>query len=63
MYAKRLSENKLCPPFVSGGLWRRWCLLLSASIRHHPPEVFGGANHRASKNLANIRHLDIKRID
>jgi hypothetical protein len=63
MYANYLSENKLYPPFASGGLWRTWCLLPFACIRHHPPEAFGGANHRASKDLTNIRHLAAKRED
>jgi len=63
MYVKRLSENKLCPPFTSGGLWWTCRLLSFAGIRHHPPEAFGGANHIDNKDLANIRHLDIKRND
>ena len=63
MYTNYLSTKELYPPFASGGLWRRWCLLLSAGIRHHPPEVFGGANFSCAKRLSNIRHPSTKRID
>ena len=61
MYVKRLSENKLYPPFASGGLWRTWCLFLFSGIRHYPPKHYGGANHIASKDLTNIRRLTAKR--
>ena len=63
MYANCLLKKGLYPPFASGGLWRRWCLLLSASVRRYPPEVFGGANFSCTKRLSNIRHPSTKRID
>ena len=63
MYANHLSVNELYPPFVNGGLWRMWCLLLSAGVRRYPPEVFGGANFSCAKRLSNIRHPSTKRID
>jgi len=58
MYVKRLSENKLYTPLASGGLWRTWRLFLFSGIRHYPPKPCGGANHKTSKGLTNIRHLD-----
>ena len=63
MCANCLSIKRLCPPFASGGLWRRWCLLPSAGVRRYPPEAFGGANFRYAKRLSNIRHPSTKRID
>jgi len=61
MYANYLPIKELYPPFASGGLWRTWYLLLSASIRHHPPEAFGGANYLTEKDLTNIRHRTKKK--
>jgi len=63
MYANYLSENKLCPPVIIGGLWRTWHLLLSAGVRRYPPETFGGANFSCAKGLSNIRHPIAERID
>ena len=37
--------------------------MLSAGIRHYPPEAFGGTNFSYEKKLGNIRHSSIKRID
>ena len=61
MYANSLSIKGLNPPIASGGLWRRWCWLLSDGVRRYPPKAFGGANRRTSKDLTNIRHLAAKR--
>lgn len=63
MYTKHLSVNELYPPFASGGLWQMLRLVLSAGIRHHPPEVFGGANFCCAEKLNNIHHSSTKRID
>jgi hypothetical protein len=57
MYAKCLSVKELPPPFASGGLWRMWCLVSFAGIRHHPPNGFGGAKYSIVKGLTNIRHF------
>ncbi|OHB54352.1 MAG: hypothetical protein A2173_10115 [Planctomycetes bacterium RBG_13_44_8b] len=61
MYIKHLFENKLYPTFAIGGLWRTFCWILYAGIRHHPPETFGRANFCCAKNLGDIRHLAAKR--
>jgi len=62
MYAKCLSTKTLYPPFVSGGLWHKLGVVLSAGIRHYPPEAVGGANYSYNKNLGNFRHSSTKRI-
>ena len=61
MCAKHLSVNELYPPFAGGGLWRMWCLLLFASIHHHPPEAFDGAKSLLTQDLSNVRHLRVER--
>jgi hypothetical protein len=61
MYINYLSVKGLYPPLANGGLWRTWCLLLFSGIRHYPPKPCGGANHKTSKGLTNIRHLTAKR--
>lgn len=61
MCAECLTIKGLHPPFASGGLWRMWRLLQSASIRHHPPEAIGGTMSCTEKDLSNIRHLRAER--
>jgi len=63
MRDKFISGKRLYPPLTSGGLWRTWCLLLSAGVRHHPPEAFGGAKFSCKKNLNDIRHPNTKGED
>jgi hypothetical protein len=63
MHAKCLSIKGLSPPRMGGGTWRMWCLILPIGIRQHPPGSCGGVKCLKIKNLNNIRHLDIKRID
>ncbi|GEM_PF-2628445 len=57
MIVKCLQIKVLSPPLAGGGLWRMCYLLLSASIRHHPPSSFGGAKSCVAKDLNDIRHL------
>jgi len=63
MYTNYLPTKELYPPFISGVLWRMWCLLSFVGIRHYPPKVFGGANCLGNRDLTNIRHPSTERID